>query len=231
MRSFRAAVNRLDTYISRPRCCSSPSCDGARFCRGPLSIDFFCCRLEIMEVDPLRLVFLLLMVAIGASARWILLGSWLLAARRPRWWRLQSASCSQDAEEAAGAAVARRMDRARASPGGGCRRWRAWIHGRGSSGCGPDRCCFGVALSSSMAVTIFCGLSKPLCDGVLVGLGFGSDGQSRRCPTVVEKGTRDLVVISVFLGALSVSREGQLSSVFLYGILVCGCVFVCFLNS
>ena len=123
----------------------------------------------------------------------------------------------------------RRMDRARASPGGGCRQWRAWIHGRGSSGCGPDRRCFGVALSSSMAVSVFCGSSKPSCDGVLVGLGF--DGQSRRCPTVVEKGSRDLVVISVLLGALSVSREGQLSSVFLYGILVCGCVFVCFLNS
>ena len=37
------------------------------FAGGPLSIDFFCCRLEMMEVDPLRLVFLLLMVAIGAS--------------------------------------------------------------------------------------------------------------------------------------------------------------------
>jgi len=139
------------------------------------------------------------MVAIGASARWILLGSWLPAARRPRWRRLQSASCSQDAEEAAGAAVARRMDRARASPGGGCRRWRAWIHGRGSSGCCPDRCWFGVALSSSMAVSVFCGSAKPSCDGVLVGLGF--DGQSRRCPTVVDKGSRDLVVISIFLGS------------------------------
>ena len=160
-----------------------------------------------------------------------MLGCWSLAAHRPRWWRLQLASCSQDAEEAVGAAVARRMDRARASPGGGCRQWRAWIHGRGSSGRGPDRCCFGVALSSSMAVSVFCGSSKPSCDGVLVGLRFGGDGQSQRCPTVVEKGSRDLVVISVLLGALSVSREGQLSSVFLYGILVCGCVFVCFLNS
>ena len=223
-------MNRLDTYISRPRCCSSPSSDGARFCRGPLSIDFFCCRLEMMEVDPLRLVFLLLMVAIGASARWILLGCWLLAARRPRWWRLQLASCSQDAEEAAGAAVARRMDRARASPGGGCRRWRAWIHGRGSSGCGPDRWMFGVGLSSSMAVSIFCGSSKPSCDVVLVGLGFGGDGRRGHCPAV-GKGSRDLVVISIFLRVLYISREGQLSSLFLHGILACGCVFVRFFNS
>ena len=82
-----------------------------------------------------------------------------------------------------------------------------------------------------MAVSVFCGSSKPSCDGVLVGLEFGGDGQSRHCPTVVEKGSRDLVVISVLLGALSVSREGQLSSVFLYGILICGCVYICFLNS
>ena len=51
-----------------------------------------------------------------------------------------------------------------------------------------------------MEVSVFCGSSKPSCDGVLVGLGFGGDGQSRRCPTVVEKGSRDLVVISVLLG-------------------------------
>ena len=128
----------------------------------------------------------------------LLLGSWLPAARRPQWRLLQLASCSQDAEEAAGAAVARRMDRARASPGGGCRRRRAWIHGRGSSGCGPDRWMFGVALSSSMVVSVFCGSSKPSCDGVLIGLGFGGNGWRQRCPTMVKKGSRDPVVISTF---------------------------------
>jgi len=58
------------------------------------------------------------------------------------------------------ASLWRRMDRARAFRGGGRRHRRAWIHGRGSSGCGPDRWMFGVALSSSMVVSVFCGSSK-----------------------------------------------------------------------
>ena len=89
---------------------------------------------------------------------------------------------------------------------------------------------FDVGLSSSMAVSIFCGSSKPSCDGVLVGLEFGGDGRRGHCPAV-GKGSRDLVVISIFLRALYISREGQLSSLFLHGILACGCVFVRFFNS
>ncbi|RLN12267.1 vacuolar ATP synthase subunit B [Panicum miliaceum] len=126
-----------------------------------------------MEIDPLRLVFLLLMLSDGASARWILFKSRSLAARRPWWRRLEPVSCFHGAEEAASVAVARRMDRARASRDGGCcRRW-AWIQHRGSSGYGPDRWMFSVGFSSPVAASVFCGSSKPSCDGVPFGLGFG----------------------------------------------------------
>ncbi|CAN6343515.1 unnamed protein product [Urochloa humidicola] len=56
-----------------PKCCSSPSGGGAMVCRRGQSIDSFRRRMEEMEFDPVWLVFLLLMVGDGGSARWILL--------------------------------------------------------------------------------------------------------------------------------------------------------------
>ena len=67
-----AAVNRLDSYISRPNNCSSPSGGGAKLCRRSQSVDSSCGRLEEMESELLRLVFLLLMAGDSDSARWIL---------------------------------------------------------------------------------------------------------------------------------------------------------------
>ena len=60
-RDHRPAVDRLDIYLSRPRCCSSLSGKGARVCRRPQFVHSFCNGLEGMEFEPLRLVFLLLM--------------------------------------------------------------------------------------------------------------------------------------------------------------------------
>ena len=72
-RDHRPAVDRLDIYLSRPRCCSSPPGEGAKVCRRPQFVHSFCNGLEGMEFEPLWLVFLLLMVGVAASARWILL--------------------------------------------------------------------------------------------------------------------------------------------------------------
>ena len=152
-----------------------------------------------------------------------------VAAHRPRWRRLLSISCCPGAVEAAGATVVRRMDRARASWGGGRRHRRAWIHGRGCSGCVPDRWTNSIGFSSSLLAGVFCGLPKPACDGAPFGLGVAG-GVRRWRPAVAVaagiyssawKGSRDLFVISILLVALSVSRMEQLSSVFLYGVLVC----------
>ena len=72
-RNHRAAVDRLDSYISRPNNCSSLLGGGAWFGRRSPSVDSFRVRLEEMEFEPLRLVFLLLMAGDSISARWILL--------------------------------------------------------------------------------------------------------------------------------------------------------------
>ena len=72
-RNHRAAVHRLDSYISRPIYCSSPSGVGATVCRRSQSIDSFCGWPEETDVELLRLLFLLLLVAGGDSARRILL--------------------------------------------------------------------------------------------------------------------------------------------------------------
>jgi hypothetical protein len=120
------------------------------------------------------------------------------------------------------------MDRARASRGGGRRHHRrAWIHGRGCSACVPDRWTNSVGFSLSLLAGVFCGLPKPACDGAPFGLGVAG-GVRRWRPAVAAgiyslawKGSRDLFVIFVLLVALSVSRMEQLSSVFLYGVLVC----------
>ena len=66
------AVDRLDSYISRPNNCSSLLGGGAWFGRRSPSVDSFRVRLEEMEFEPLRLVFLLLMAGDSVSARWIL---------------------------------------------------------------------------------------------------------------------------------------------------------------
>ena len=152
-----------------------------------------------------------------------------VAARRPRWRRLLSISCCPGAVEAAGAAVVRRMDRARASRGGGRRHRRAWIHGRGCSGCVPDRCTNIVGFSLSLLAGVFCGLPKPACDGAPFGLGVAGGVRHWR-PAVAAgiyssawKGSRDLFVISILLVALSIIRMEYLSSLFLYGVLVCVC--------
>ena len=72
-------------------------------------------------------------------------------------------------------------------------------------------------------------MPKPACDGAPFGLGV-TGGVRRWRPAVAVatgiyssdwKGSRDLFVISVLLVALSVSRMEELSSVFLYGVLVC----------
>ena len=86
-----------------------------------------------------------------------------------------------------------------------------------------------VGFSSSLLAGVFCGLPNPVCDGAPFGLGVAG-GVRRWRPAVAVgiyssawKGSRDLFVISILLVALSVSRMEQLSSVFLYGLLVCVC--------
>jgi hypothetical protein len=121
--------------------------------------------------------------------------------------------------------------------GGGFRRRRVWIQGQGSLGCGPDRCVFSVASYSSMAVSVFCGPFQSLCamefpsaSGSTVVAGVGVFRRRRRgfLESSARKGSRDHVVIFTFPRAFCQRRVGQLSSVFLYGILVRVCVLYVF---
>jgi hypothetical protein len=112
-----------------------------------------------------------------------------------------------------------------------CRR-RAWIQGRGCLGCGPNS----VASYSPQAVSVFCGPFQSRCamefpsasgSTAAAGVSLFRRGflESSAC-----KGSRDLVVIFTFPRAVCESRVGQLSSVFLYGILVRVRVLYVFLN-
>jgi hypothetical protein len=159
-----------------------------------------------------------------------------VAVRRLWWWRPKPVKCLKDAEVAVDA---RRTDRARCPRVGGFRRWRAWIQGRGSLGCGPDRCVFSIASYSSLAVSVFCGPFQSLCamefpsaSGSTAAAGAGVFRRRRRgfLESSACKGSRDLVVIFTFPRAFCESRVGQLSSVFLYGILVRVRVLYVFLN-
>jgi len=158
---------------------------------------------------------------------------WSAEARHPWWQWLVPILCFQDAEEAAGAVVCRRTDRARPSRGGCCRRRRASIQSQGSSACGPDRWKFSVGFNSSVAAGVLCGsfqslraMEFPLVSGSAAAAGDGVVWQRRRrgiLQSLVWIGSMGFVVFFVFLEALSASRVGQLSFVFLYGILVCVC--------
>ena len=71
-RNLRVAIDRLDSYLSRPKYCLPPPDGGARVCRrGQASVSVRL-RMEAMLLGPLRLLFLLLMSGVGASTRWIL---------------------------------------------------------------------------------------------------------------------------------------------------------------
>ena len=161
-------------------------------------------------------------------------------ARRPRWRRLEPVSGFQDAVEAAGAAVARRMDRSRASRGGDCCRRRASIHGQGSSGRGLDRWSFSVSFSLPVAASVFCGpfqshcaMEFPLALGLAAAAGVDVVRRRRRgfLEASVRKGSRDLVVIYIFLGALSERWVGQLSPYSCMAYLFSYASLYCFLNS
>jgi hypothetical protein len=138
------------------------------------------------------------------------------AVHRPWWWRPEPVMCLEDVEVAAGAVDARRTDRARCSRGGGFRRRRAWIQGRGSLGCGPDRCVFSVASYSSMAVSVFCGPFQSLCamefpsaSGSTAAAGVGVFRRRRRgfLESSARKGSRGHVVIFTFPRAF-LSKKG-----------------------
>ena len=71
-RNLRAAIDRLDSYLSRPKYCLPPPDGGARVCRRSQASVSVRLRMEAMLLGPLRLLFLLLMSGVGASTRWIL---------------------------------------------------------------------------------------------------------------------------------------------------------------
>jgi hypothetical protein len=98
----------------------------------------------------------------------------------------------------------------------------------------PDQCVFSVAFYSSVAVSVFCGPFQSLCamtfPSASGSTAAAGDGLFRRgfLESSGCKGSRDLVVIFTFPRAFCESRVGQLSSVFLYGLLVRVRIFVRF---
>ena len=125
----------------------------------------------------------------------------------------------------------RGSDPARTSCGGGRRRRRAWIQDRGSLGRVPGRWASDIGFILSGRMSVFCGSLQsvramefpPISGWAVVGSG---DSWQRRCgllECLASTGSRDLVVIFVFLVSLCALCD-ELSSVSLYDILV----FVCF---
>ena len=155
--------------------------------------------------------------------------------RRPWWRRMELVLSFQDAEEAVVAAVARRMDRARASRAGVSRRRRVSIPRRRSSGCSPDRWLLNVGFSSSAAASIYCGPLQSLCamgfpstSGSVAAAG-GGVGRRRSRGFHESSGcqkSKDLVVIFAFLEVLSDTRGG--TAVFRIPVWVtCMCTRLC----
>ena len=111
------------------------------------------------------------------------------------------------------------VDSARWFRGGLSRRWRVWIHSRGSLGCVPGRWTISDGFISSVTTSVFCGSCQSLMARRHLRFVGGrrpflvnAGGDRRRDP--VRKGPRDLNVIFMFFRVLSANGlVVQLSSV------------------